>query len=640
MNDIIKRQIKILDEQTANRIAAGEVVERPASIVKELVENALDAGSTAVSVDIVGGGIEQIRVTDNGGGIPASDVRIAFERHATSKISSGDSLVDIGTLGFRGEALPSIAAVSKMQLTTKARGEETGVKISVEGGAVIDISKAGCPQGTTAIVRDLFFNTPARRKFLKRPSAEGALINEMLSCLALSRPEISIRFSQSGKTVFQTPGDGSLQSALYTVFGASVARDMMPVKGQSGYVKVEGFVGGGALARGNRQNEVFFVNGRTVRCQPLSQGVEAAMKERVMIGRFPICALNVTVPAEMVDVNCHPSKTQIRFSDDGYVRQAVYDVVFSAVTEQFNLKNAAAAFVPEKEPPKPSPEFFRAALIENEERRKNEPPKPFVMPAAEQSAFELGIKPPAPPAILRDSAYSAPFAEAPLPPMPLTPQTELSFTLPGVPEPKPTEQEKLDEQGVGHYEIIGQIFSTYLIIRIDDRMLIIDQHAAHERLRYDMLMKRYEEGGGAHSQKLLVARVFDVTMGDKARIMENLEALEAAGFEVDEFGANTVRISAVPVILGEPNISGFFSEFVDRLGEVASIREPEKKRDRIIQMSCKGAIKAGDVLATEEIEALLKELFSSGSPPHCPHGRPIIIEITKRELERRFGRIV
>ena len=622
MSDIIKKSIKILDEHTANRIAAGEVVERPASIVKELVENALDAGSTAVTVDIVGGGIEQIRVTDNGGGIASSDVRIAFERHATSKISSGDSLVDIGTLGFRGEALPSIAAVSKTQLITKTKTDETGVKITVEGGAVVDVSQAGCPQGTTVIVKDLFYNTPARRKFLKRPSAEGALINEMLSCLALSRPEISIRFSQAGKTVFQTPGDGSLQSALYTVFGASVAKDMMSVEGQSGYVKVSGFIGGGVLARGNRQNEVFFVNGRVVRSQPLSQGIEAAMKERVMIGRFPICALNVVISPEMVDVNCHPSKTQVRFSDEAYVRQAVYDIVFSCVTEQFNLKNAAAAFVPEKQPPMLSPDVFGAARIEREERSEES-----------LTAPDLGIKPAMPPAILRDSAYSSVDIPIPMPPQ------ELSFILPAAPDAKEVLQEKIEESGIGHYEIIGQIFSTYLLIRIDDRLLIIDQHAAHERLRYDMLMKRFEEGHPL-SQKLLVARVFDVTMGDKTRIMDNLDALEAAGFEVDEFGANTVRISAVPVILGEPNISGFFSEFVDRLGEINSIREVEKKRERIIQMSCKGAIKGGDVLATEEIEALLKELFASGSPPHCPHGRPIIIELTKRELERRFGRIV
>ncbi|MGI5899878.1 MAG: DNA mismatch repair endonuclease MutL [Christensenellales bacterium] len=616
----IRKAIKILDENTANRIAAGEVVERPASIVKELVENALDAGSTAVTVDIIGGGIEQIRVTDNGSGIPAADVRLAFERHATSKIASGDRLTDIGTLGFRGEALPSIAAVSKVTLTTKTKNDEIGVRISVEGGAVMDISQAGCPQGTTIIVKDLFYNTPARRKFLKRPQTEGGIINDMLASLALSRPEISIRFSMGAKTVFQTPGDGNLQSALYTVFGQSTAKDMMPVEGNSGYVKVGGYVGGGALARGNRQNEIFFVNGRTVRSTPLSQGLEAAMKERVMIGRFPICALNIIVPPEMVDVNCHPSKTEVRFSDEAYVRQAVYDVVFESVTEQFNLKNAAAAFIPERAPQE-KPQVFDFSQTT---QQKTEVP--------EMDSVDLGIKPPAKPMMLRDSAYSMPHAQPQgFPGMMEFPRTEAAKEL---------SQEEIKEPGavLPHYDIIGQVFSTYLLLRSGERLLIIDQHAAHERLRYDELMRRFE--GGVYSQKLLVARIFDVTISDKAKIMDNIGALSKAGFEVDEFGVSTVRVSAVPVILGEPSISGFFSEFVDRLGELSSIREPERKRERIIQMACKSAIKAGDSLAREEIEALLKTLFESGSPPHCPHGRPIIIEITKRELERRFGRIV
>ncbi len=618
MNEAAGKAIKILDENTANRIAAGEVVERPASIVKELVENALDAGSTAVTVDIIGGGIEQIRVTDNGSGIPPADVRLAFERHATSKIASGDKLTDIGTLGFRGEALPSISAVSKVTLTTKTKEEDIGVRISVEGGTVVDISQAGCPQGTTIIVKDLFYNTPARRKFLKRPQAEGGIINDMLASLALSRPEISIRFSIAGKTVFQTPGDGSLQSALYTVFGQSTAKDMLPVEGKSGYVKVSGYIGGGALARGNRQNEIFFVNGRTIRSTPLSQGLESAMKERVMIGRFPICALNVTVPPEMVDVNCHPSKTQVRFSDEAYVRQAVYDVVFESVTEQFNLKNAAAAFVPEQAHQQRPPVFdFTENLQKNPE------------PSGIESV-DLGIKPPTKPMILKDSAYAAPNIQ---------PQSDFSDFITEE-APKEPSQQEMKEPGASlpHYDLIGQVFSTYLLLRSGERLLVIDQHAAHERLLYDEFMKRFD--GGVYSQKLLVARIFDVTISDKAKIMDNIEALSQAGFEVDEFGVSTVRVSAVPVILGEPSISGFFSEFVDRLGELSSLREPERKRDRIIQMACKGAIKAGDSLAQEEIETLLRTLFESGSPPHCPHGRPIIIEITKRELERRFGRIV
>ena len=603
-----KRPIKILDEHTANRIAAGEVIERPASIVKELVENALDAGATAVTVDIIEGGIEQIRVTDNGAGIPSSDVRLAFERHATSKIASGDTLTDIGTLGFRGEALPSIAAVSRVQLTTKTRAENIGVRINVEGGNISDISQAGCPQGTTVIVRDLFFNTSARKKFLKRPSAEGAGVNDLLSCLALSRPEISFRFSQGGKTVFQTPGDGNLKSALYTVFGQQAAQDMMPVNGQSGYVKVSGYIGGGQHARGNRQNEVFFVNGRTVKSLPLSQGTEAAMKERVMIGRFPICALSVTVPSTMVDVNCHPAKTEVRFSDEAYVRQAVYDVVLASVTEQFNLKNAVAAFIAEPPPVEPLASNLAAFI-------------PPTEPEETPVQLELGVKPQLPPLTLRDGAFFAPAMEV--------------FARPMENAPKAAPKEPT---ALPYYEVLGQVFKTYLFVRTGDRLLVIDQHAAHERIKYDEFMKLYS--GGIHSQRLLIARVFDVTIGDKVKIMDNIAALEEAGFEIDEFGANTVRISAVPMILGEPDISGFFSEFVDRLGEMASIKEPGKKRDRIIQMSCKSAIKGGDDLTAQEIEALLRILFESGSPPHCPHGRPIIIEITKHELERRFGRIV
>jgi len=705
------RPIRLLDAQTADRIAAGEVVERPASVVKELVENALDAGATAVTVDIAEGGAKRIRVTDNGHGIEAQDVRLAFERHATSKIKSGDDLVHIGTLGFRGEALPSIASVAKVRLTTRTAGQEAGVAIEVAGGEVLSVKPAGCPQGTTVIVEDLFFNTPARRKFLRKPQTETGHIADSLMALALSRPNLSLRFSQDGRTVFQTAGDGKLKSAAYTLFGPRIAAEMIPIEGQSGYVKVSGLVGVGAATRSGRDYEFVFVGGRVVRCAPIYQGLESALRERIMIGKYPICAINVQVPDACVDVNCHPAKIEVRFTDEAYVRQAVYDVVrdcvgnltsravMEAFAPQTEKTAAASEKMPEKQPEVPKipdkPAFVPAEMSETKtESAQHAKPavpqeqgtKPAILndrdqaeaavKRAQEAKFTFAVKPqissyqldPARPlgafaaqgpltAADGGNAFAAPETpKASMPERPKAAATEMPDAA--VSEmPKPSAPEKAEKQPepekeaqqlewaheqsakkLPPYTLMGQVFDTYLFLKTEKSVVIIDQHAAHERILYDKFMALY--GTDELAQRLLIPMIFDVTLRDKQRILDQREELLQAGFEIEEFGPAQVRVVSVPVIMGQPQVKSFFDELVSGLDELGSLRSAEIRRTRIIRLACRKAIKGGDPLKKQEIDALLTLLSQSDSPPTCPHGRPIFVSIDENELKKRFKRIV
>lgn len=601
-------KIQVLDTMTANRIAAGEVVERPASVAKELLENALDAGATAVTLEIRDGGISYLRVTDNGSGIAPEDCRIAFERHATSKIRSGDDLSRIGTLGFRGEALPSIASVSKVELTTRTRGAEAGVKLTMEGGVVTDVRDAGCPQGTTFVVRDLFFNTPVRRKFLKRAQTEAGYVADVATELALSRPEIAVRFVNNGKPVFQTVGNGDLRSVIYVVHGREVSSGVLPFQGAQGATRVEGFVGVGNLARGNRNYEFFFVNGRFVRDAQLSSAVENACRERVMIGKYPYCVLSVTVPMDAVDVNVHPNKLEVRFKEDFPIRETVQGIVETAFADTgAALKELATPPIPEEKP--------------KQMELTQQPPAPM---------------PPAPPAAcqaynivrsVRESSYAAPPTpwreERPLPP-PVSPPQQ-----PAPPQPR--------TEPVGTTAVmLGQLFSTYLLVQRGDKLLIIDQHAAHERILYEKLRRQVDEE--RRSQQMLVPYLFDTTVREEALLMENLPKLLSMGFEIEPFGARTFRVTAVPMLLGAPQVKEFFVELLDNIETLAGAANRDLQRDALIKMACKKAVKAGDALSQQEVNALLA-LIAGEDLPTCPHGRPIVVALTKHELERKFKRI-
>jgi DNA mismatch repair protein MutL len=685
----INAPIRLLDSQTADRIAAGEVVERPASVVKELVENALDAGATAVTVDIDDGGAARIRVTDNGSGIAQQDVRLAFERHATSKIASGDDLTHIATLGFRGEALPSIAAVARVRLTTRAAGADAGVAIRVSGGRIEDVRPAGCPQGTTVIVEDLFFNTPARRKFLRKASTETGHIADALMALALSRPFLSLRFSQDGRTVFQTAGDGKLKSVAYTLFGPRAAAEMLEVSGQSGYVKVSGLVGVGMATRAGRDYEFTFVGGRVVRAAPIYQGIESALRERVMIGKCPICAVNVEVPDACVDVNCHPAKTQVRFTDEGYVRQAVYDVIAQCIAPvssrsvMADLAGApASGDAPGRAEPEKTPTQAHTPAVQEQQAMSEKSQEPALPPVQAPTPRDGGALS-AQDSGQGDALKFEPANKAPLPETgrALTPEqpretadvrqmgTKMEMQRPlgafpsfsgvlkvaqgGGPaspyaapkaqtaaqiQAEPEQLTLAQPQKEPGYTVMGQVFDTYLFLKTEKTVVIIDQHAAHERILYDRFMALC--GTDEMAQTLLIPMVFDVTLRDKQRILDSAQELAQTGFTVEEFGPSQVRVVSVPVILGQPQVKSFFDELVMELDDLGTMKSADLRRARIIKMACRKAIKGGDPLTREEIDALLKLLEQSDSPPTCPHGRPIFIQIDEKELQKRFKRIV
>ena len=624
-------KIQVLDTQTANRIAAGEVVERPASVAKELLENALDAGATAVTLEIREGGIAYLRVTDNGCGIAPEDCRVAFERHATSKIRSGDDLSRIGTLGFRGEALPSIASVARVELTTRVKDAVAGVKLVMEGGQLQDVREAGCPQGTTFVVKDLIFNTPVRRKFLKRAATEAGYVADVATELALSRPDIAVRFVNNGKPVFQTVGNGDLRSVIYVLHGREVSSGVLPFEGGMGATRVSGYVGVGSLARGNRNYEYFFVNGRCIRNAQLSAAVENACRERVMIGKYPYCVLNLTVPLDAVDVNVHPNKLEVRFKDDFPIRENVQAIVETAFAQSAEPLREVA---PAQEEPKVIPQPIQP--------EKTAAPKPEQLSMTQPAAAPAFMAPRPQPATaskalhIHESPVSAmhmtsamPWSDPTPPAKPVQPPQEVRRAEPPA---QPLRVEPIGTTAI----IIGQLFSTYLLVQRDDKLLIIDQHAAHERILYERFRQEVDER--KRSQPMLVPYLFTASMREETLLNENLDKLNSMGFEIEPFGERTFRVTAVPMLLGAPQAKDFFVELLDRIESLASLETRDIKRDALVQMACKKAIKAGDALSQQEVNTLLA-LIAGEEMPTCPHGRPIIIPITKHELERKFKRI-
>ncbi|MBQ3864800.1 MAG: DNA mismatch repair endonuclease MutL [Clostridia bacterium] len=653
------KKINILDTQTTNRIAAGEVVERPSSVVKELLENAIDAHADAVTLDIREGGIGYIRVSDNGVGIAPEDLRIAFERHATSKIHSGDPLDQIGTLGFRGEALPSIAAVSKVELTSRPAGAASGMRINIEGGQVLSVKQAGSPDGTTFIMRDLFYNTPARRKFLKRESTEAGYISDIVTQLALSRPDISFRFVNQGKTVFQTPGDGNLQHAMIAVHGKQMS-GTIPVQGESGLIRISGYIGVGELGRGNRNYEMWYVNRRYIKNAVLSMALENACKGSITIGRFPYCVLFLDLPMEQVDVNVHPNKLEVRFRDEYLVHNAVQRIlnealylplrtirentVFNqdagekpapsqgtwtqttpAAPEKPAVSRPASSVPPVQATPKPAEDFFRKA-----ERGEPLPNYPKPDTGREEGVHFHALPGEIPSPAVPDPAPAAIPAVPAVDPVPAVP-------VPGPAAPVQTEMDTSSVPSLHDCRILGTLFSTYILVQQEDTVYIIDQHAAHERLRYEELVRRSETH--TLSQQLLLPHRVEVTLREKDAIEQNLPLFREIGFEIEPFEENSYRVSAVPVILGQPQISGFFQEVLDSLTGQFSNRAEDLRRAELIRAACHSAVKGGDRLEQAEIIALMNAIRDEQIPLTCPHGRPIYVTLTQHDLERRFSRI-
>lgn len=632
--------IQVLDKHTAELIAAGEVVERPSSVVKELLENTIDAGATMVAVEIQNGGVTYIRITDNGAGIAREDVPTAFLRHATSKVRREEDLEAIGTLGFRGEALASIAAVSRVELLTCAAGETAGTRYTLEGGEDGRLEDTGCPQGTTIVVRDLFYNVPARMKFLKKDVSEANAVAGVVDRIALSHPEVSFRFIRDGREELLTPGDSQLRSCIYAVLGKEFSDSLLPVDYTLGGVHVHGFASKPAASRANRTMQHFFINGRYVKTRTAMAALEQAYKGAIMVGKFPACVLHLDMPPETVDANVHPAKIEVRFINEKPVFDAVYHGLKSALAAGDVPKQAVLPVRPtigqpqaeqlHMEPPAAprSPASHIDAILD----------KPPAQPAAPAPAV-----PSAPPAarprpVLRDGTdapyYAAPSylniertsaqpAAAPEPPPAPPPVRE----EPAAPPPA----EKASEPVV----YVGEVFHTYVIAQMGESLYVIDKHAAHERLLYNQLKAT------PHNDAQMLLEPVSVPLGreEYAAVTAELETLGAAGFEVEDFGGSTVLVRAVPLILSGCDAAAAIQEIAG--GFVSGKRElTMDKLDWIYHSSaCRAAVKAGDSSRPEELRQLAERVLQNDDIRYCPHGRPVCFELTRRELEKQFGRV-
>ena len=660
--------IRVLDAAVVGRIAAGEVVERPSSVVKELIENSLDAGATSITVEVKGGGIDYLRVTDNGCGIEPGQVRLAFENHATSKLQRAEQLDDIRTLGFRGEALPSIAAVSKVEMTTRAKGQESGMKLTMEGGQNTQLRETGCPQGTTLVMKDLFFNVPVRRAFLKKPAYEGGLVSDAVAKLLLGNPGVSMRFISGGNTLFHSFGDGKLRHAVFAVYGKETAEKMIELDASEGGTRIYGLIGVGELAKATRSHQLFFINGRSVRCPLLSKVLEQVCRSRVTIGMHPMCVLNLVIPPTGVDVNVHPNKLEVRFRDEDMMRIACEKLIARAfegervlqiekltqqpvVEKKTEVREIPLSRMPEL-PKKVEQKVAQEATVPElsgteipqkvEVRPANEAVKPQMPPLptpktveVKQMQLDLGV----PKArILREDSVTIPAQPAKV--------LERSDAPKPIVKPVPVEEKKVEKTAVQAepapkrdippFRVIGVAFKTYILVESGDTMLLIDQHAAHERLQYEKYMARAQ--AGAASQQLLTPLVIHLSAREMALINDNLDVLQEAGYTVEPFGDQDIRVSAVPFVMGRAEMRPLFLEMIQSLGGLKNATL-DARRSEIMQMACKSAVKAGDNLSDSEIASLIESMLETGAPPTCPHGRPVVKTLTRRDLEKMFKRI-
>ena len=620
-------KVVVLDELTACQIAAGEVIERPASVIKELVENSIDAGSNSISVEIKRGGITYIRVSDNGSGIEADDAVICFDKHATSKIRSGKDLESVSTLGFRGEALASIAAVGDVELLSKTKDDDVATYVHIKGGDVIETGTKGGAQGTTITVSDLFFNTPARFKFLKKDQTEAAYCADVIEKMALAHPEISFRLVSSGQEVFRTPGDGDIKSAIYCIFGKTVSENILKIQYEMNGYSISGYAGVKEAVFGNRSKQIFFVNGRYIKSKVITSALDEAYKTVVMKNKFPFAVININVPFMLVDVNVHPTKTEVRFSSEGDVFKVVYRGISNAVYyKDVSVEKSAA--------PTPAP---TGQVLVSQVRIAQAPVHvavPSHAPAKEPSSFFTAQTPKAPnssdtkPEQITDN-WKLLFPVKETQPLKVSEEAEVL--------PLSSDEARSPELLIKDYNyftdgrIIGQVFMTYILLQYEDKMILIDQHAAHERIKYEELKSNMGRDD-IPVIPMLVPQTITLTAADYGAYCENQQFFTDMGFEIEEFGNNTIIVRAVPMTLEAADLEDVILE---GLTGKNSARDSDEK---IFRMACKAAIKANKNLSLEEIKALMCQLSKLDSPNTCPHGRPISIEITQHELERKFKR--
>ena len=628
-----------LDRHVADLIAAGEVVERPASAVKELVENSIDAGAKNITIELQNGGMAFLRITDDGCGMAPDDARTAFLRHATSKIRKKEDLACIGTLGFRGEALAAISSVSKIDLLTRAQDAENGVRLHLEAGQVLSEEPAGCPCGTTILVRELFYNTPARMKFMKSDTAEASAAVSVVQQQALAHPEISFRFLKDGQEQLHTDGQGDRMAAIYAIYGRELANNMLPVDGRWEKLHVRGFVTKPTATRGNRAWQSFFVNNRYIKSRLLSAAVEEAYRNQIMVGRFPACVLEIDMPVQAVDVNVHPAKTEVKFLSEKEVFDAVHYAVLSTLSKapgRPEWKAPArqdAPVPPEKptaiQPPKPT---FYQTMQAAEYRRQVTQAKPAA-PAQPVLASPVQIPRPEP-APARQQSFELPKA-AP------KPQPAPEPTIKPEPQPVPEKVPQVPRQQElpvpeQPFRIIGEALHTYIIVEQGEAVLFIDKHAAHERIRFEALKK---ENHPVMAQLLLAPLPAELTREEAAVVLENAALLTQYGFEVDDFGGGDLLIRQIPSDVDAEDAKALLQELAGKLLSGRTLN-PESLRDNLLHsIACKSAIKAGWQTSDAELRRLVQEVLSRDDIKYCPHGRPVCVTLTKRQLEKQFGRV-
>ena len=612
-------KINLLSKHVSELIAAGEVVERPASVIKELIENSIDAGATIITIEIKNGGISYMRITDNGCGISEEDVPLAFMRHATSKIINDDDLNSISTLGFRGEALAAISSVAKVKLLTKTSNSDSGTYFEIEGGEQVDYSPTGCPDGTTIIISDLFYNTPARMKFLKKDVSEANACANVIDRIALSHPEISFKFIREGKQVLSTNGDGNLKNTVYSVLGKEFSSSLIDVAGDSNKITVSGLICKPVACKATRNNQYTFLNGRLVRSGTVIAAVEQAYKNSAMVGKFPSFVLYLTVPFDTVDVNVHPAKTEVRFSDEKIIFDCVYAAVKNAITSgdtRPEIKVSEPTFNQFERMNIPQ---YKQAVLESDIT-----PVPKSTPKNTNFVFETSEK--------VDFAKPALFVDIePKIEKPVT-QTFNPKETTKVHEIKPIESTVIEE--IKEIVIIGEAFNTYVVAQMDESVFLIDKHAAHERILFEDLKKSRK----IEVQALLTPITLMLNKDEYNAIINNAELLLQCGFEVEDFGINSVAIRAVPTTVAKEDLSLILSEIAESLMKTGKV-QIELEDDLFHTVACKAAIKAGSKTSILEMQNLAEKVLRSKDIMYCPHGRPVAFEIKKRELEKMFGRI-
>lgn len=617
--------IHLLEQSTIDKIAAGEVVERPSSVVKELVENAIDAGATAITVEIKDGGISFIRITDNGCGIDKGEIPMAFLRHSTSKIRTVEDLMTVSSLGFRGEALSSIAAVSQVELITKPTDALTGSRYVIEGSQEIKLEEVGAPNGTTFLVRNLFYNTPARQKFLKSPQTEASYINDFMERLALSRPDISFQFIVNNQPKLATSGSGDLKEVIYRIYGRDISMNLIEVHRECEFLQLDGYIGKPIISRGNRNFESYFINGRYIKSSLVSKGIEDAYKLHLMQHQFPFTVLNLQMDGSLLDVNVHPAKMELRFSNG----RAVYEFLTESVQEALSHKDfipeveigikkdhseeRAAKTVKPRNKPKAMPEPFETKRIQQLKEEQEQRIDPI-----HRSDMDHITEPVRKPA---DDAY-----------IPTGEQLTLRET-------SAYEEHFLAQDARARHQVIGQVFETYWLVQFEDKLFIIDQHAAHEKVLFERTMRDFRKKEFT-SQQLSPPMVVSLNMREEELLKKYQSEFEKLGYEIESFGGKEYSICAVPGNLYNLNEKQLFIEMLDELSEESGAKTSDAITEKIASMSCKAAVKGNQRLSRAEIEQLIDELLTCENPYQCPHGRPTIISMTKYELEKKFKRIV